>query len=290
MHYGHELQFGTFITPTNDPPQTPVRARRAQRGRRLRPGHLPGPPLPATLPRHVDPAHVGRRAHRAHPRSRRTSPTCRCARPPCSRARPRASTCCRTVDSNSGSAPAASGTRSRRWAAGKLTPGQARRRALRGDRHHPRHLGSGRAVALRGRRHVLPRERREARAGAGAQHPDPDRRLQAAHAAAHRSQGRRLGALARLHEAGRVRREERHHRRGRHRRRPRSPRDPPHREHRRAILDGFGGRRIPRRARRAVGGATAALRRRRRRRHVRARERRPRNHPALRRAGRARAA
>ncbi|GAA1760981.1 LLM class flavin-dependent oxidoreductase [Agromyces humatus] len=25
MHYGHELQFGTFITPTNDPPHTPVR-------------------------------------------------------------------------------------------------------------------------------------------------------------------------------------------------------------------------------------------------------------------------
>lgn len=25
MHYGHELQFGTFITPTNDPPRTPVR-------------------------------------------------------------------------------------------------------------------------------------------------------------------------------------------------------------------------------------------------------------------------
>ena len=25
MHYGHELQFGTFITPTNDPPQAAVR-------------------------------------------------------------------------------------------------------------------------------------------------------------------------------------------------------------------------------------------------------------------------
>lgn len=25
MHYGHELQFGTFITPTNDPPHAPVR-------------------------------------------------------------------------------------------------------------------------------------------------------------------------------------------------------------------------------------------------------------------------
>ncbi|MFF2272578.1 LLM class flavin-dependent oxidoreductase [Agromyces sp. NPDC058136] len=25
MHYGHELEFGTFITPTNDPPQAPVR-------------------------------------------------------------------------------------------------------------------------------------------------------------------------------------------------------------------------------------------------------------------------
>ena len=25
MYYGHELQFGTFITPRNDPPQTAVR-------------------------------------------------------------------------------------------------------------------------------------------------------------------------------------------------------------------------------------------------------------------------
>ena len=25
MHYGHELQFGTFITPKNDPPQAAVR-------------------------------------------------------------------------------------------------------------------------------------------------------------------------------------------------------------------------------------------------------------------------
>src|SRR6478752_7844567 len=25
MHYGRPLQFGTFITPSNDPPETPVR-------------------------------------------------------------------------------------------------------------------------------------------------------------------------------------------------------------------------------------------------------------------------
>ena len=54
--------------------------------------------------------------------SPRTSSTCRCVRPPSSRGRRRASTCSRAAASTSRSVPAASGTRSRRWAAAASPP------------------------------------------------------------------------------------------------------------------------------------------------------------------------
>ena len=59
--YGHDLIFGTFLTPAASGPAAGRRARPAHRARRARPGDLPGPPVPAGVPRHLDPADVGRR-------------------------------------------------------------------------------------------------------------------------------------------------------------------------------------------------------------------------------------
>ena len=50
---------------------------------------------------------------------------------------------------------------------------------------------------------IPPGARREARPAPRARHPDLDRRVQAAHAVADRAQGRRMAALARVHEARR---------------------------------------------------------------------------------------
>ena len=65
--YGHDLLFGTFITPTAQQPQQARRAGAAQRAGRARPRDVPGPPLPAGVPRHVDAAVVCRGPHRANP-------------------------------------------------------------------------------------------------------------------------------------------------------------------------------------------------------------------------------
>ena len=54
--YGHELVFGTFLTPAPSNPDRTVGARRPDRAGRAGPGHLPGPPLPAGVPRHLDAA------------------------------------------------------------------------------------------------------------------------------------------------------------------------------------------------------------------------------------------
>ncbi|MDQ0894126.1 hypothetical protein QFZ26_001681 [Agromyces ramosus] len=181
---------------------------RTLRGIRLRPRDVPGPPVPAGVPRHADAAHVGRGAHRAHPPLGER-------REPAAAAAGRARTCGREPRPALGR-PVRARTRSRRLLGrdrrdGRAAPhsGPGGRRALRGHRHHSRHLEPGGAGAVRGRRRVLPGQRREARAGAGAQHPHLAGGLQASHASAHGPQGRRVAAVARIHEAGPVRRVER---------------------------------------------------------------------------------
>ncbi len=261
--------------------------RRTGRGIRLRPRHVPGPPLPAALPRHVDAAHVGRGPHRARPpRGQRRQPAAAPAR------RPRA---CRRQPRPAQRRSLRARARRRRLLGRHRRHGRpppharpGRRRALGGDRCHPRGLGPGRARPVRGRRRVLPRQRREARPRPRAQHPHLDRRAQAPDAAADRAEGRRLAAVAGLPEARRPRRGQPHDRRVRARRRTRPARDPSPREHRRPVLGRRG--RVPRRPGGPVGRAAAAARARRRHRHVHPRERRPRDDAALRGRGRAGAA
>ena len=108
----------------------------------------------------------------------------------------------------------------------RLTPGQAVDGARRGDRRHPRavgHRASAAACSPTAEYHRV--ARCEARSAAGARDPDPHRRVQAAHARAHRPQGRRLAAVARLHAAGRPRPGQRGDRRGGRSRVGRDPRE-----------------------------------------------------------------
>ena len=81
--YGHDLTFGAFITPSAKDADLTVALAAVRRAGRLRPGDVPGPPLPAELPRHLDAAVVRRRAHRTRHPAAPTSSTSRCASPPC---------------------------------------------------------------------------------------------------------------------------------------------------------------------------------------------------------------
>ena len=194
MDYGHPLEFGTFITPANNPPEAAVELAQLSEAARLRPGHLPGPPVPAAVSGHLDADDLGGRADRAHPDRAATCSTCRCARRPCW---PRAAA---SLDLLSGGRFDL-GARRRRLLgrdggdgrARRLTPGEAVDAlgeaidVIRGD------LGRGERTPLRLRRRALPRRRRQARARAGARHPDLARRLQAADAAADRPRRRTAG-------------------------------------------------------------------------------------------------
>ena len=83
----------------------------------------------------------------------------------------------------------------------KLTPGQSRRRAGRGDRDHPRDLGRPAGARRRGALHG---QGRQARAAARARRRDLARRLQAADARADRREGRRLAAEPGLRASSRT--------------------------------------------------------------------------------------
>ena len=63
--YGHELVFGTFITPQNQRPQDVGPTGPADRTGRPGPGHLHGSPLSAGVPGHLDAAVVRGCSHRA---------------------------------------------------------------------------------------------------------------------------------------------------------------------------------------------------------------------------------
>ena len=135
-----------------------------------------------------------RRPHRAGPPRAATCSTCRCARRPCWPAARPAWTCSPAAGSSSASAPAPSGTRSRRWAAAALTPGQSGRRLgeaidiIRGIWDADERGGmlvDGEHYRVGGR---------QARAGARARRAHLARRLQAADAAPRRPGRRRLAA------------------------------------------------------------------------------------------------
>ena len=166
--------------------------RPAQRGGRTRPRHVPGPPVPAALPRDVDAAQLGRRPDRAHsagpqrhqcadatagrPRESRRESRPPLARP--ARARPR----CRLLLGCDG----VDGHRS------PLT-GRVGRRARGDHRHHPRYLVSSPADSIADQGNPPPRQRRGPRTSARPQHPDLGGRGQAPHARPHRPALRRLG-------------------------------------------------------------------------------------------------
>ena len=59
--YGHDLLFGTFLTPVRRPARAGRRPRPAHRAGGARPGHRAGPPVPTPLPRRLDAAHLDRR-------------------------------------------------------------------------------------------------------------------------------------------------------------------------------------------------------------------------------------
>ncbi len=202
------------------------RPRTAQRAARLRPRHVPGPPLSTRVPRHLDAAEPGSR-----PRpSASTSPANVLnlpLRPPAVLARairkPRPAL--GRAGSSSASAQADSGMRSARWAGGAdARPGAStpsRRRSMSSARS-----GRTNEPAPAWRRPVLPLS--GAKRGPAPAHDILilDRRAEAEDAAAARPQGRRLAALASLPAARRPPERQRDHRRGRPRGRPRPARDP----------------------------------------------------------------
>ena len=138
-----------------------------------------------------------------------------------------------------------------------------------------------------GPRDVPPGRRRQARSGARPRHPDLARRVQAADARPRGPQGRRLAAEPRLPEGRRPGRGERADRRVGAGGRPRPARDPTPAEPRRRVVL---GRRLPPGTARAVGRGPAPPGPRGRHLDVHPGQRRPRDHRAVRRGGRARPA
>ena len=160
------LEFGVFITPVARRSRTPSsRSRRSP----TRPGStssLPGPPVPAALPRHLDAAVVRRGAHRAASASAPNVLNLP-LRPPAVMARAVAS-----LDLLSGGRAELGLGAGAFWDAieamggRRLQPGRERRRAGGGDRPDPRALGRGRAGGVRFDGDATTSSRRGARARA----------------------------------------------------------------------------------------------------------------------------
>ena len=121
--YGHDLRFGTFLTPDAGRPDTALPGR-TDGNLRTRPRDLPGPPIQPGFPRHLDADDLGCRKDTGS-RSPGMSSTCRCGRRRCWPGLPPASTSCSRAGSRWGSAPGRSGIRSKGWGARRLSAGQA---------------------------------------------------------------------------------------------------------------------------------------------------------------------
>jgi hypothetical protein len=117
---------------------------------------------------------------------------------------------------------------------GAAHTGAGRRCPRGGDRGDPRHLGHGRGFDPL-RRDLLPDRRCAPRTGADARRRELARRLQAAHARAHRRQGRRLAAEHRLPRARPADGEQRRDRRSGGRCRPAARGDPADAQHQRHL-------------------------------------------------------
>ena len=197
--YGHELEFGTFITPQNQRPQDVVALAQLTERAGPRPRDVPGPPVPGR--RSSTPGRCCRGSPR-RPTTLRVAPNVLNLplRQPAVLARAAAS-----LDLLSGGRVELGLGAGAFWDAIEAMGGpqpHARaggRRAERGDRRHPRHLGRRRA-RRRARRGASTTTSRGAKRGPEPAHDIGDlaRRLQAAHAAADRPQGRRLAAVAGL--------------------------------------------------------------------------------------------
>ncbi len=241
-----------------------------QRAGRARPGDVPGPPLPAGVPRCVDAAVVCRRAHLANPPLRQRHQP---AAAPTRRARAR------------GGEPGPAERRPRRprtrggcllgrhrghgrTAAGA---GGVGRGARGGHRGHPHPVGHADPRSRQGGGPAPPRGRGQARTGTRARHPDLGRRPQAAHAEAGRPPRRRLAA-----EPG-LRRGRRGDRPGQRRHRRERPGCGPRSGCREAAAQHRPWRRQPGLPHRAGAGA--------RRLRFHPRQRRPARHRALRAGG-----
>lgn len=192
--YGHDLILGTFLTPQNSDPQAPVRLAQITENAGLdlvtfqdhpyQAGFLDAWTLMTWVAAATERVHVAANVHNLP------------LRPPAVLARAAAS-----LDLLSGGRFAMGLGAGAFWdaieamGAQRLTPGEAVTALdeavdiIRGiwdtsDRTPLRVHGTP------------PGRRRQARPGPRARHPDLDRRRQAAHAAAHRPQGRRLAAVA----------------------------------------------------------------------------------------------
>ena len=186
-----------FLTPTAaDAEQVVALAQLADElGPRSR--HVPGPPVPAAVPRHLDAAVLRRRPDRAASASRPTCSTCRCGRRRSSPAPPRAWTSSAADASSSALAPARSGTAIEAMGGRRLSPGEGVD-ALEEAIDVIRALWDvERPEKARSRRRALPAAGRQPAGPAPAPpHPDLDRRLQAADARSRRPQGGRLARRA----------------------------------------------------------------------------------------------
>ena len=184
-----------------DAGERPATAERAAdpsgRSGRPRSRHLPGPPVPTGLPRHLDADVVPRRPDRAdHPRSERAEPpTPTTGRDGSQRGQPR------PADRRP--------HRARPWQRRFLGRDRGSRRpsALAGsgggrhrggDLDHPGRVGGRRARRRARRRRALSRRGRETRTRTGPRHRRLDRGVQAAHAPPHGTFRRRLATVPRL--------------------------------------------------------------------------------------------
>ena len=140
--YGHELQFGVFITPDAEQADAVRRARAARR----RSSASTSSRSRTTRTRRASstPGRCSRSSPRRRPTcgSPRTSRTCRCGRRSCSPAASRASTSSAAAGSSSGSAPGAFWDAIAALGGPRLTPGQAVDALDEAIDGHPRRHGT----------------------------------------------------------------------------------------------------------------------------------------------------